>query len=346
MIQDAIKKVAEGVDLTEEEMIGVMTQIGEGRADPVRIGALIMGLRMKGETVDEIVGAVRVLRGKRTKVARGVSGPLVDTCGTGGDGAGGFNVSTTAAFVAAGCGVAVAKHGNRRVSSRCGSADLLEALGVDLNLTPQAAGECLTRIGLTFLFAPNFHPAMRHAVLPRRQLGLKSIFNLLGPLTNPAGANVQVIGVYSPKWTEHIALVLNRLGCKSAFVVHGEEGLDEISVSGPTLVARVADGAVDAFRVAPEDLGLTRSPAHAVQGGDAAFNADLTRRILNGEPGPPRDMVLANAAAALVAAGAAPDLAEGVRLAASAIDDGRAKTKLDQLVAVTNELGGLAQAVA
>jgi anthranilate phosphoribosyltransferase len=318
-------------------MVGVMEQVMEGGATPAQIGALLIALRVKGETVEEITGAARVMRAKCTPVPcqsllRGE--PLVDTCGTGGDGAGTFNVSTVAAFVASGAGVKVAKHGNRSVSSRCGSADLVEALGVPLDMTPDQVGECIDQVGIGFLFAPALHGAMRHAIGPRREIGLRTIFNLLGPLTNPAGATAQVLGVYDPNLVEPLARVLRHLGTADAFVVHGQGGLDEISLSGPTLVARLQEGRVETFTLTPEEVGLARAGREEVKGGDAAMNARLALEVLEGKPGPRRDMALINAAAALVAAGKAGEMREGVGLAAQAIDSGAALARLDQLVAL------------
>jgi anthranilate phosphoribosyltransferase len=346
MIHEAIAKVVLRQDLSEPEMMDVMTEIGEGRATPAQIGALLVGLRMKGECVDEVTGAARVLRSMSVTIPFDPCGDaLVDTCGTGGDGAGTFNISTTTAFVVAGCGVRVAKHGNRSVSSRCGSADVLEALGLNLDLTPQDVAECLQTTGIGFLFAPSFHPAMRHAVLPRRELGVKSIFNVIGPLTNPAGANVQILGVYSPDLTETLARVLQRLGCRSAFVVHGQEGLDEISISGPTRLTRLADDRITTTLLTPEDLGLKRAPLDQVQGGDAARNAVITREVLEGRPGPARDAVLLNSAAALAAAGRADSLQAGLALAAESIDRGLALAKLESLITTARDLGRRQKAV-
>jgi len=346
MIHQAIAKVVLGQDLAEAEMMEVMTEISEGRATPAQIGALLVGLRMKGECVDEIAGAARVLRTKSRSIPlRSSDQVLVDTCGTGGDGLGTFNVSTTAALVVAGCGLKVAKHGNRSVSSRCGSADVLEALGVNLDLTPVEAAECLDRIGLGFLFAPLLHPAMAHAASPRRELGVKSIFNLVGPLTNPAGASVQVVGVYHPRLTETIAQVLGRLGCRSAFVVHGQDGCDEISITGPTRMTRLVAGRTVTETLVPEQVGLKRARPEEVKGGDPERNAAITLGVLEGRPGSCRDMALLNAAAALVAAEQAGDLREGLALAAEAVDSGRAMNKLRDLVSITQELGSRPKAV-
>ncbi len=332
MIQEAIAKAVGGSHLGEDEMVAVMDQVMEGQATPAQIGALLIALRMKGETVEEIAGAARVMRQKcRPVPCRSLGQVIVDTCGTGGDGAQTFNISTTAAFVVAGAGVKVAKHGNRSVSSRCGSADLVEALGIPLDLTPEQVGACIDQVGIGFLFAPLLHGAMRHAIGPRRELGLRTIFNLLGPLTNPAGATAQVVGVYDPALVEPLARVLGRLGCGQAFVVHGPGGLDEIASCGPTQAAHLKDGRVAALTITPEDLGLARCRPQELTGGDAAQNAKITLAVLSGQPGACRDTVLMNASAALVAAGLAPDLPAGLMQAAEAIDSGAALAKLEGL---------------
>ena len=290
MIHEAISKVALRNDLSEAEMIEVMEEISEGRATPAQIGALLVALGMKGETVDEITGAARVMREKCTPVpVADLESPLVDTCGTGGDCSGTFNVSTTAAFVVAGCGVRVAKHGNRSVSSNCGSADLIEALGVNLNLSPVETGLLIDQVGIGFLFAPLLHPAMRHAVLPRREIGLKSVFNLLGPLTNPARASVQVLGVYRRDLTETLARVLSRLGCRNAYVVFGEEGLDEISISGPSRVTRLSEGQIITTPVTPGSgrsyQGQTRGNQGRKRRGQRRNNQGRPKRSKRGLPG-------------------------------------------------------------
>ncbi|MEW5722394.1 MAG: anthranilate phosphoribosyltransferase [Thermodesulfobacteriota bacterium] len=347
MIHEAIAKAALRLDLREEEMIQVMEQVSDGRATPAQIGALMVGLSMKGECAAEIIGAAKVLRSRCLPVPVGAGArPLVDTCGTGGDGMGTFNVSTTAALVAAGCGLRVAKHGNRSVSSRSGSADVLEALGVNIELTPEAVGECLERLGIGFLFAPRLHPAMRHAVLPRREVGLKSIFNLVGPLTNPAGAEFQVVGVFRPDAVETMARALAGLGCVGAFVVHGLDGCDEISITGPTQVVRLHQGRITVGRITPEEAGLSRASPGEVRGGDASENAAITLAVLEGEKGPRRDMVLLNAAAALVAAGKVADFRDGVGRAARSIDSGAARAKLADLVELTGRLAPSRRAVA
>lgn len=334
MIQEAIAKAASGADLSEAEMSSAMTQIMEGRATPAQIGAFLIALRMKGECLAEITGAAKVMRQKASPVATAALSrgeDLIDIVGTGGDGAGTFNVSTTSAFVAAGAGLKIAKHGNRAVSSSCGSADLIEALGIPLNLSPGQIGACIDEIGIGFLFAPALHGAMKHAIGPRREIGLRSIFNLLGPLTNPAGATVLMVGVYDGSLTTPLARVLGRLGVRSAFVVHGEGGLDEITITGPTKISRLQDGQVSEETLTPEDLGLKRAAPEDIAGGDATRSREQTLAILSGEPGPKRDMVLMNAAAAIVAAGRADDLASGVKLAARSIDSGAAMSKLERL---------------
>lgn len=334
MIREAIDIIINrGRSLTEEEAAGVMEEIMTGEAAPAQLGAFLVALRMKGETADEIVGMARVMRGKALRVEHG--GLLLDTCGTGGDGLGAFNVSTASAFVAAACGVTVAKHGNRAASSACGSADVLEALGTCLELTPEQVASCLAEVGVGFMFAPAFHPAMRFAAGPRRELGIRTVFNLLGPLTNPAGAQHQVLGVAHNGLAETMALALLRLGCRHALVVHGEDGLDELSIAGVTQVWEVKDGAVSSFQVAPEDVGLERSSLASVAGGTPQENAEKLRGVLEGGRGPLRDFVLLNTGAALVASDKAADLAHGVRLAAAGIDSGDALGRLERFVAMT-----------
>ena len=334
MIQEAIRKAVEGVHLTEDEAAAAMEAIMEGEATPAQIAAFITALRIKGETVDEIAGCARVMREKAAKITPRRT-PLVDTCGTGGDGANTFNISTAAAFVAAAAGVPVAKHGNRSVSSRCGSADVLEALGVRIDLTPDAVRECIDQVGIGFLFAPLFHSSMRHAVGPRKEIGIRSVFNVLGPLTNPASAQVQVVGVYDAALTEPLARVLGRLSVREAYVVHGQPRLDEISISGETQVSHLKDGEVHTFRIRPEDAGLKTWPAETIAGGDAQHNAAIIRSVLKGKEGPQRDVVLLNAAAALLVAGLAKDLMDGVARAAESIDRGRAYEKLEALIEFT-----------
>ncbi len=352
MIKESLFKVVNREDLTEEEMVETMTEIMEGKATQAQIGAFITALRMKGETIEEITGAARVMREKAVKIGSGnglVSldrddinidqETIVDTCGTGGDGTNTFNISTTTAFVVAGAGLKVAKHGNRSVSSCCGSADVLEELGINLNVTPSEVEKCLDEIGIGFLFAPLLHGAMKYAIGPRKEIGLRTIFNILGPLTNPAGANVQVLGVYEAKLTRPLAEVLGRLGSRSAFVVHGVDCIDEISITGETLVGELRDGEVKEYRIHPEDFGLPCSSIESIRGGNAKDNAKIVKSVLGGESGPKRDVVLLNAAAALVAAGKAGDFKEGILMAEESIDSGRALEKLDSLVAMTRSFG-------
>ncbi len=338
-IRTALARVLEHRDLSEPEAQSVMEQIMAGQATPAQIGALLAALRMKGETVAEVTGFARAMRQSAIRVRS--RHPLVaDTCGTGGDGAGTFNISTAAAFVVAGAGLPVAKHGNRSVSSRCGSADVLQALGVQIEIPPEQVAACIDHVGVGFLFAPVFHPAMKHAVGPRREMGVRTVFNLLGPLTNPVGVHVQVLGVYDPELTEPMAHVLAGLGCRAAFVVHGADGLDELSTTGLNRVSWLCDGVVKTFLLDPESLGMERARVADLEGGDAQTNAEILRAVLSGERGPRRDVVLLNAAAALVAAGTARDLREGLALGARSIDSGAARECLQALVAFTNARGG------
>ncbi len=334
MIQQAVAKLIERHDLSRVEMIQVMGEIADGDATPAQVGAFLAGLRLKGETVDEIAGAAEVMRQRvdRVHVDKDV---FVDTCGTGGDGRNTFNISTGAAFAVAGAGVTVAKHGNRAVSSRAGSADVLAALGVNVDAAKDAVERSIAEVGIGFLFAPRLHPAFKAVAGIRRELGVRTVFNLLGPLANPAGARHQVMGVYEPRWVPIIGGVLAALGAAHAFVVHGE-GLDEIAVTGMTHVCEVKGGACERFAMVPEDIGLPRYPEAEIAGGDAERNARILRDVLSGQKGAPRDAVLANAAAALVCAGAATDLRSGVRIAADSIDRGHAAEKLARLVAATN----------
>jgi anthranilate phosphoribosyltransferase len=342
MIRDYIIKLVDGISLTESEMETAMDEIMSGEATPAQIGSFITALRLKGETVDEITGAARVMRKKATKVnispLRAKDGIILDVVGTGGDGAKSFNVSTAAAFVTAGASITVAKHGNRAVSSRCGAADVLEKLGVNLNISAMDVERCINETGIGFLFAPQFHGAMKYAAGPRKEIGIRSVFNLLGPLTNPAGATVLLLGVYNLNLTEKIAMVLNRLGVKEAFVVCGEGNLDEISICGFTKVSHIKNGKVNTFEITPEDAGLKKYDIKDIEGGDAGYNAGIIKDILDGMKGPKRDMVLFNASAAFVAAGYAKDFKDGVRLGEKTIDSGMAKTKLEELIRFTNNL--------
>lgn len=329
MIREAIARIVDGASLTAEEAAAVMGEIMDGQATPAQIGALITALRMKGETPEEIAGFAVAMRQRAHRIEPQVP-TFVDVVGTGGDRSGTFNISTVAAFVVAGAGVPVAKHNNRAVSSRCGSADLLEALGVPADVEPERARRAIEEVGIGFLFAPRFHPAMRHAAGPRREVGIRTVFNVLGPLTNPAGARHQVVGVYHASLVEPVARVLQTLGTRHAFVVHGD-GMDELAPSGPSYVAEVREGQVRTFELQPEDAGLPRHPAQAVRGGEASQNARLALSVLRGERGAHRDVVLLNAAAALVAAGTCSDLRQGAERAAESIDRGAALGKLEQL---------------
>jgi len=334
MIKEAIAKLVERQDLTEAEAEAAMTEIMRGEATPAQIGGFLTALRMKGETVAEVTGCARAMRRSATPVRPRCDG-LVDTAGTGGDRSGTFNISTTAAFVVAGHGTPVAKHGNRSVSSRCGSADLLQALGVNLNLNAEQVAACIDEVGIGFLFAPVFHPAMKHAIGPRRELGVRTIFNLLGPLTNPAGARAQLIGVYDASLTEPLAHALAQMGTAAAYIVHGADGIDELSTTGVNRVTHLHKGQVRTFLLDPLDLGLPRARLSDLMGGTPEENAALTRRILSGEErGPKRDVVLLNAAAALSAESG--DLAAGLEAARASIDSGRALAKLDALIAFSN----------
>lgn len=349
MIKVAIHKVVEGHDLSEDEMIDVMGQIMGGEATSAQIASFIIALRMKGETVDEISGAARVMRERVTPIHIGLAvdidrdeinterESILDTCGTGGSGTKTFNVSTTVAFVVAACGVKVAKHGNRSVSSACGSADVLERLGVNLDVAPHRVEQCIKELGVGFLYAPALHGAMKYAIGPRREIGIRTIFNLLGPLTNPAGADRQVLGVYLEKLVQPMAEVLRNLGCQRGFVVHGLDGMDEVTLTTATRVASIDRGQIELSTVSPQDFGFAPCTLSDVQGGDAAQNAEIVRAILQGEPGPRRQIVLLNGAYALVAAGAAATVMDGIILAGNAIDSGQACAKLDGLIRLTNQ---------
>lgn len=334
MIKEAIAKVVDRIDLTEEEMVGVMDEIMSGGATGAQIGAFITAMRMKGETVDEITGAARVMRRKATKVdAMGENRILVDSVGTGGDASGTFNVSTTASFIIAGAGIPVAKHGNRSISSHCGSADVLEALGVNLNLNAEQIGRCVRQVGIGFMFAPALHGAMKYAIGPRKETGIRTFFNVLGPLTNPAGANIYILGVYSPDLLEKLAAVLARFEVKRALVVWGEGGIDEITVTGETRVADLNEGSISSYIIKPEDVGLNRATLSDIRGASTAEeSAEQLRSVLEGSPGPCLDMTLMNAGAALMAAGRVGDLKEGVALARKIVESGAALGKLEDLI--------------
>jgi anthranilate phosphoribosyltransferase len=353
IITEAIRVVIDRRDLTRIEAAAAMEAIMSGGATDAQIAAFLTALRMKGETVEELIGFAQVMREKVARVpTRGAETAaltgtdremLIDTCGTGGDASGTFNVSTATAFVVAGAGLKVAKHGNRSMSglsgaSLCGSADVVEALGVSLELTPEQVGRCVAEVGIGFLYAPLLHTAMKHVMTARREIGIRTVFNLLGPLTNPAGANAQIIGVAAAALTEPLARVLAELGTYRAFVVHGADGLDEISNTGESRVSEVREGLVRTFTVRPEDFGLSRASIRDLLGGDRAQNAEIIRAILGGDAGPRRDIVLMNAAAALVAGGRARELKEGAALAARSIDEGKARDRLERLVGLTREL--------
>ncbi|NKB68738.1 MAG: anthranilate phosphoribosyltransferase [Candidatus Latescibacteria bacterium] len=334
MIQPAIQQLIEGKDLDGDQARAVMEQIMSGEATDAQIGAFLIALRCKGETVEEIAGCARVMRAKATPIAA-PEGPVIDTCGTGGDGSGTFNISTTVAFVAAGAGLCVAKHGNRAMSSQCGSADVLQALGINIEADVDRVGQCLQEAGIGFLFAPLLHGAMKHAIGPRREIATRTVFNVLGPLTNPAGAPCQLIGVYAADLTAKIAGVLGELGSQHAFVVHGLDGLDEITTTGPSQISELRDGQVETYQITPEDFGLQRADAGALKGGSAEDNARILTDILDGQTGAPRDVVLLNAAAAIVAGGLAADLAAGLETARQSIDSGSARQKLETLKRVS-----------
>jgi anthranilate phosphoribosyltransferase len=337
MIQACLSKLLERTDLSRGEAYAAMLEIMEGKVTPALMAGFLVALRMKGETVEEVTGFAEAMREKMTPVTPTVR-PLLDTCGTGGDKLKTFNISTAVAFVAAGAGAAVAKHGNRAVSGVCGSADVLEALGVNFNLNPQQIADCIDEVGIGFMFAPGLHPAMKHAMPVRREMGVRTVFNLLGPLANPARAEAQVLGVYSPALTESHARVLKNLGSQSALVVHGMGGLDEISTIGPTQISQLADGGVSTRTISPEDFGLSRAAIEDLRSGsDAQQNAEMLIEVLQGKSGPRRDAVLLNAAGALIAAGKAADFPAGLEMAAEAVDSGRALQKLEALRAYTKK---------
>jgi len=352
IITEALRTLMDRRDLTRIEAAAAMEAIMSGAATNAQIAAFLTALRMKGETVEELIGFAQVMRQKAVRIRTEPDGVtaltgtdrdmLIDTCGTGGDAAGTFNVSTATAFVVAGAGLRVAKHGNRSVSSLCGSADVVETLGVALDLSPQKVARCVDEVGIGFLYAPLLHTAMKHVMAARREMGVRTVFNMLGPLTNPAGANAQVVGVYAAALTEPLARVLAELGTHRAFVVHGADGLDEISNTGESRVSEVREGVVRTFAVRPEDFGLPRASIHDLLGGDREQNAEIIRGILRGEPGPRRDIVLMNAAAALVAGAKARDLKEGVELGARSIDAGAARERLERLIALSRELAAQA----
>jgi anthranilate phosphoribosyltransferase len=339
MLKTFIAKVVEGKDLSEEEASQAMAYIMEGESLPTQIASLLTALRMKGETSQEITGFARAMQSRSVHIRAKDGECVVDTCGTGGDGCGTFNISTAVAFVAAGGGLTVAKHGNRSVSSKSGSADVLEALGVKISLPPAKVEACLQKNGLTFLFAPSFHPAMKHALGPRKEIGIRTAFNLLGPLTNPAGATVHLLGIYREDLTRPVAEVLKSLGSKAAFVVHGADHSDEISITGKTTVCQLKDGVIANYQVEPEEIGLKRASLEAIRGGTPERNAQILLQILRGDPGPPRDVVLLNGAAVFVASGKVSDLREGIEMARESIDSGKAMKKLEGLIEFSHREG-------
>jgi anthranilate phosphoribosyltransferase len=333
VIKEAISQIVSGHSLTMDEASQVMGEIMDGQVTPAQFGAFVTALRLKGETVEEIAGMAKTMRARAVRVT--IDEPVVDTCGTGGDNAATFNISTAAAFVVAGAGAKVAKHGNRAMSSKCGSADVLEALGVKIDLTAEQVQRCLKEVGIGFMFAPSFHPAMKYAAGPRKEIGIRTVFNILGPLTNPAGAQAQVLGVADGALVEKMAKVLQLLGCYHALVVHSEDGLDELTVTGRSYISELKDDKLRRYAIAPEDVGLSRATLPDLKGGTAAENALLLRDVFSGTPGHGQDAVVLNAAAALVACDKVSTLREGVLLAEESIESGRAAEKLDRLIALT-----------
>lgn len=340
-IKESISKLIEKKDLSRSEMQAVMEEIMTGGATGAQIGAFLTALRLKGETVEEITGAALVMRDKAAKIdlssENKISAPIIDTCGTGGSGLNVFNVSTASAFVAAGGGLLVAKHGNKSVSSACGSADVMAALGVKIELTPDEVKECILKTGIGFLYAPLFHGAMKYAIGPRREIGIRTIFNILGPLTNPANAACQVLGVYDEKLCEPLAGVLKNLGTKYAFVVHGLDGLDEITTTNSTKIAELKNNKIKIYYIKPQDFGIVPAKLEDIRGGDAAQNAQIILDVLKGAKGAHRDIVVLNSSAAFVAAGKAKDFKEGIKIAANSIDSGNALEKLEALKKISNK---------
>jgi len=338
MFKEGLKEIIAGSDLSEQQMSQMILEIFSGNITDSQIGAFIGALSTKGETFEELTGAAKAMR-KKAKRVQVNSSVVLDTCGTGGDGTNTFNISTITALVVSGCGITVAKHGNRSVSSQCGSADLLEALGVNLNLHPEIVEECIRDIGIGFLFAPLYHGAMKFAAIARKEVGIRSVFNMLGPLTNPAGANCQLLGVYAPELTEMFAQALKTMGKNRAFVVHGHDGLDEISICAPTRISELNDGIIKTYDLSPEQFFNHTANMNDLAGGSPADNAEITSSILNGKKGSKRDIVLLNAGAALVVAGKTADMKEGIHMAEKTIDSGAAANKLQQLIRFTNDMG-------
>jgi anthranilate phosphoribosyltransferase len=333
MIKEAISMLIDGKSMTTDEAAQVMEEIMTGAVTPAQFGAFVTALRMKGETVEEISGLARTMRAKALKVD--ITGQMTDVVGTGGDGRNTFNISTVAAFVAAGAGLKVAKHGNRAASSQCGAADVLESLGVKINLTPEQVKQCLEEVGIGFMFAPSFHPAMKYAGPSRKEIGIRTVFNILGPLTNPAGATTYLLGVADGALVDTMAKVLQSLGCRHALVVHGEDGLDEITLTGRTQVCEVTGNGLKSYTINPEEFGFTRTGIENLKGGTAAENAEMLREILSGKPGPRRDIVLMNATAALTAGNMVKTIKQGIKLAEDSIDSGKAAAKLESLIRLT-----------
>ena len=336
MIQQAINNIVSGQHLTFDESSSVMDEIMTGSATPSQFGAFVTGLRLKGETSEEIAGMASVMQDKALKVE--AEGTIVDTCGTGGDGSQTINISTMAAFVTVGAGLKVAKHGNRAITSSCGSADVLEAAGVKIDLGPEGVKQCINEVGMGFMFAPIFHPAMRFAGPLRREIGIRTVFNILGPLTNPARAKKQVLGIADPSLGLKMAEVLKRLGCLHALIVHGNDGLDEISISSPSQIWELKSGEIYEYTIAPEDFGMQQASSDEIRGGAAEENVEVMHKVLSGEHGPKRDIVLLNAAAALAAGNQADSLAEGLVIARESIDSGRASNKLQALIDLSQQL--------
>lgn len=336
MIKEAINMLVNKINLSENEMAECMKEIMEGHATDSQIASFLTALRIKGETVDEITGAAKIMRDKATKIK--APEDVLDTCGTGGDMSHTFNISTTTAFVVVGAGIPVAKHGNRSVSSQSGSADVLEALGIKIDLQPDKVETCLFQTGFGFLFAPLFHPAMKYAITPRKEIGIRTIFNILGPITNPAGARRQILGVFAEKLTNTLAQVLGNLGSLDAIIVHGEDGLDEVSISGKTKISRYKNGVVENFFIEPEDFGIWRSTIESIKGGGKDENAAITMSILEGEKSPKREIVLLNSSLAIIAAGKTEDLKTAYNMAAESIDSGKALRKLEEVKRVSNAL--------
>ena len=337
-IREVLQRISEGENLTSEEMYKVLEEIVEGNVTDAQIGAFIMGTKMKGETVEEIAGAAKFFRDRATKVPVSDPAEIVDTCGTGGDRSGTFNVSTVTAFVVAGAGIKVAKHGNRSVSSKCGSADFLEKVGAKIDLPAEKVARMIEEIGIGFMFAPLFHPAMKRVIGPRREVGVRSIFNLVGPLSNPAGAKRQLLGVFSDKLVDKISHVLPKIGVERAFVVHGKEGIDEVSISGPTLVGELKEGKVELYEVVPEDFGMKRRELRSVCAEGPEESVRMGLSVLEGEEGPHRDMVLLNATFAILASGKADDKKTALEMARDSIDSGRAKKKLEEFIDLSRRL--------